>query len=66
MDGPRGYYAKRNVRQRKTNTTWFHLNEESKKQNKWTNIKQKRVTDTETNRQLPEERVRGEERGEGD
>ena len=32
MDGPRGYYAKCNVRQRKTNTVWFHLYMESKKE----------------------------------
>ena len=34
MEGPRVYYAKWNVRQRKTNTVWFHLYVESKKQNK--------------------------------
>ena len=36
-DGPGGYYAKWNVRQRKTNTVWYHLYVKSKKNNKWTN-----------------------------
>ena len=31
MDGLGGYYAKWNVRQRKTNTVWYHLHVESKK-----------------------------------
>ena len=36
-DGPRAYYAKWDVRQRKTNGVWLYLYVESKKQNKWTN-----------------------------
>lgn len=34
-DEPRGYSAKRDVRQRKRNTIWLHLYVEFK--NKWTN-----------------------------
>ena len=37
MDGPWRNYAKRSIRQRKTNTVQFHLYVASKKQNKWTN-----------------------------
>ena len=43
MDGPRGYCANKLDRERKTNTIWFHLYVESKKQNKLINItKQKK------------------------
>ena len=43
-DGPRAYYAKWDVRQRKTNGVWLYLYVESKKQNKWTNITKKKQT----------------------
>ena len=38
MDTLRGYYAKLNKSVwKKTNTIWFHLHEEPKSENKWTN-----------------------------
>ena len=37
LDGPREYYAKNEISQRKTHT-WFYLYVESKNQNKWTNV----------------------------
>ena len=53
MDGPRGYYAKYNVRQRKINIIWFHLYVESKEQNKWTNKKEADLRIQRTNWWLP-------------
>ena len=52
MDGSRRYYSKWN--KSKTNTVWFHLYVESKKQNKWTNLikTESRIIDTEKKKQM--------------
>ena len=47
MDESRRYYAKLSKSDRKTNTTWFHLYMESKKQQKQTKIKEKQTHNTE-------------------
>ena len=41
MDGPGGYYALWNVRQRKTKTVWCHLYVKSEKYTKLVNITKK-------------------------
>ena len=44
MDRPGGYYATCNIRPRKTNTIWYHLDVQSKKENKWKDLTKQKQT----------------------
>ena len=62
MDGHWRHYAKWNVRQRKTNIIWYHLDVESKKYKKLLNIKNA-DSDIENNPVVFSGRRKGESRG---